>query len=136
MKDKYHEYLLMSAILPSTLCCLIAGLVMLFILFTGNFFDLEKVFLFCLLGILGFYGLLKVYNNRLKTKLTSSLFFLSCGFISYILIFYSVEPTLNDFLSSFQSIVGFLFTSILIWIFFVYVFYIVLISNKLFQENF
>lgn len=135
MTKTQHENLLLSAILPSTICCLIAGFVMLFILFTGNFFDLEQVFLVCLLGIFGFYGLLKVYNNKLETKLTSSLLFLSCGFISYVLMFYYVEPTLNDFLSAFQSIIGFLITTLFIWIFIVYVIYIVLITKKLFQEK-
>lgn len=134
MTDRQHENILMSAIMPSVLAFFAACFTVLFIIIGGVHSEFFMLFLVCILGILGFVGLVKLFNNKLETKIAQNFIFLTCGFLSYSLIIYNIQLTWQDILAAFNSLFGFLFLSSFVWVLFVYFFYLVLISKKLLQK--
>ena len=131
MTDHQHQSLVVSAIEPSTLCFIAALLPILFIFFGSLTLSKFLVFLSSVLGCIGYFGLLGLYENKLNSEIRKNFKRLICGLIGYFLIFFWTNSTLADLIFIPNDIWDFLFLIISIWILFVYVFYIFLLSKKL-----
>ena len=131
MTDNQHKSLVLSAIVPSTLCFIAALLPILFIFFGSLTLSKFLVFLSSVLGCIGYFGLLGSYENKLNSEIRKNFKRLICGLIGYFLIFFWTNSTLADLIFIPNDIWDFLFLIISIWILFVYVFYIFLLSKKL-----
>lgn len=131
MTDNQHKSLVLSAIVPSTLCFIAALLQILFIFFGSLTLSKFLVFLSSVLGCIGYFGLLGSYENKLNSEIRKNFKRLICGLIGYFLIFFWTNSTLADLIFIPNDIWDFLFLIISIWILFVYVFYIFLLSKKL-----
>ena len=134
MTDKQHSILLFSAIVPSTLCFIPACFIVLGFL-SGYLLETFLLFLSCLFGILGYFGLISLYRNKFNSKVLVNLIRLTFGFIGYVLILFWTDSTLEDLILIPHDFWDFLVLCSGVLIFFTYIFYIILLSKKMINEK-